>query len=141
VADEPIVVKGRVVNFQQAVTRVLSQYATFTGRARRSEFWYWAVVVVALTVVAAILDELIGFRLLQFVVALVTIVPNLAVGSRRLHDTGRSRWLLVLGLVPVVGWIILLLWFLEESHADNQYGPDPKGAGAGSGPGAPPPIA
>jgi len=138
---ESIVEKGRVVNLQQAVTSVLNQYATFTGRARRSEFWFWILATVIASVVASIIDAIIGIKLLEFVVALATIVPTLAVGARRLHDTGRSGWLQLLGLIPVVGWIILILWFLEDSHADNQHGPNPKAAGAGFGPATPPPAA
>lgn len=115
------------MNLQEAVSSVLSQYAGFTGRARRSEFWFWTLAVFLVSIVAAILDQIIGARILQYVVTLATLVPTLAVGARRLHDTGKSGWLQLIGIIPIIGWILLIVWFATDSHPDNQYGPNPKG--------------
>lgn len=119
------------MNLQEAVSSVLSQYAGFSGRARRSEYWYWALAVFIVSVVAGIIDAIIGLQFFQYVVPLATLVPGLAVGARRLHDTGRSGWLQLIGIIPIIGWIILIVWFVTDSHPDNEYGPNPKGGAAG----------
>ena len=119
------------MNLQEAVRSVLSQYAGFSGRARRSEYWFWTLAVLIVSVVAAIIDVIIGVKILQYVVALATLVPGIAVGVRRLHDTGRSGWWILLALIPVVGAIILIVWFATDSAPDNEYGPNPKGSAAG----------
>lgn len=119
------------MNLQQAVSSVLSQYATFTGRARRSEYWFWVLATFIASIVAAIIDGVIGAQIVGLLLLLATIVPNLAVGARRLHDTGRSGWLQLIGLIPIVGWIILIVWFTQDSHADNEHGPNPKGHAPG----------
>jgi uncharacterized membrane protein YhaH (DUF805 family) len=128
------------MNMQEAVRSVLSQYAVFTGRARRSEYWFWILATVIASIVAGIVDSIIGAQILQFVVALATIVPGLAVGARRLHDIGKSGWLQLIGIIPIVGWIILIVWFATDSHPDNQYGPNPKGGAAGAYGQMPPPT-
>ena len=115
------------MNLQQAVSSVLSQYATFTGRARRSEYWFWVLATFIVSIVTTIIDEVVGVPVVGGVFALATIVPNLAVGARRLHDTGRSGWWQLLGLIPIVGWIILIVWWAQDSHPDNEHGPHPKG--------------
>lgn len=119
------------MNLQQAVSSVLSQYATFTGRARRSEYWFWVLATFIASIVAAIIDGIIGTQVVGLLLLLATIVPNLAVGARRLHDTGRSGWLQLIGIIPIVGWIILIVWFVQDSHADNEHGPNPKGHAPG----------
>jgi uncharacterized membrane protein YhaH (DUF805 family) len=117
------------VTFGEAVQRVLSKYVDFSGRAPRSEYWWWVLALVgaafAVSFVAAILtgdpdvaDGLVGLLWLG------TILPSLAVGVRRLHDTDRSGWWLLIGLVPLVGGIVLLvLMATEGSRHPNQYGP------------------
>lgn len=129
------------MTMQEAVRSVLSQYANFSGRARRSEYWFWTLAVFIVSIVAAIIDRIIGVQILQYLVILATIVPGLAVGARRLHDTGRSGWLLLLAIIPLIGAIILIVWFVGDSHPDNEYGPNPKGAALGGyGQPAPPAV-
>jgi len=129
------------MNLQEAVRSVLSQYANFNGRARRSEYWFWTLATVIASVAADIVDAIIGVRIFQYLVLLGVIVPGLAVGSRRLHDIGKSGWLQLIGIIPIVGWIILIVWFATDSVPDNEYGPNPKGSAAGSpGPVAPPAV-
>lgn len=126
------------MSMQEAVRSVLSQYAGFNGRARRSEFWFWALAVFLVTVVAAIIDMIIDVQLLEYAVAIATFIPGLAVGARRLHDTGRSGWLQLLLIIPIIGVIILIVLWVGDSHPDNTYGPNPKGGAGGNGYYAPP---
>jgi|1185.fasta_scaffold557531_1 uncharacterized membrane protein YhaH (DUF805 family) len=120
------------MSFQDAVRICLQQkYADFTGRARRSEYWFFFLFNFIAQSVAGILDGLFRIRSvyggpIQGLVWLALLVPSLAVGVRRLHDTGRSGWWLLIGLIPIVGWIVLLVFFLQESQPDNQYGANPK---------------
>jgi uncharacterized membrane protein YhaH (DUF805 family) len=103
------------MNFQDAVRNVLSNYATFSGRAPRSEFWWWVLAVLIAVLVAGLLDSLLfggsdgGFQPLSTVLGLGVILPNLAVAVRRLHDTHRTGWWFMIGLVPVIG-LRGLLW-------------------------------
>jgi uncharacterized membrane protein YhaH (DUF805 family) len=117
------------VTFGEAVQRVLSKYVDFSGRAPRSEYWWWVLAMFgaffAVSFLAAVVtgdpdvaDGLIGLLWLG------TILPSIAVGVRRLHDTDRSGWWLLIGLVPLVGGIVLLvLMATEGSRQPNQYGP------------------
>ena len=112
---------------------VLKKYAVFNGRARRKEYWYFALFNVVVGIVLTLIDRMIGtsnaesgLGLLSGIYTLAVMVPSIAVSVRRLHDTDRSGWWLLLGLVPLVGSIILLVFFLQDSKPDNQYGPNPK---------------
>src|SRR3954454_804049 len=136
------------MSFQDAVRTCFQKYVTFSGRARRSEFWYFVLFNVIVGFVAGIIDVIIGTRssygtgLIQSLASLALLLPNLAVGARRLHDTGRSGWWLLIGLIPLVGWIILIVFFLQDSQPANQHGPNPKGLPEGHGAGyseTPPP--
>ena len=126
--------------FQDAVRICLQRkYVDFTGRARRSEYWFFFLFTVLAGIVGGILDGLFGWRggpyggtgPIQGLIQLALLLPSLAVGARRLHDTGRSGWWLLIALIPVVGWIILLVFFVQDSQQDNQYGPNPKVLGQG----------
>jgi uncharacterized membrane protein YhaH (DUF805 family) len=116
------------MDFQQAVKSCFAKYATFPGRAARSEFWYWQLFLTAAGIAVAIVDAVLGLhgKPLGLIFYLVTLVPTLAVGVRRLHDTGRSAWWLLLWLVPLIGWIVFLVWACTKgSNGYNGYGPDP----------------
>jgi len=112
--------------------KVLRQYADFNGRARRTEYWMFTLFSVIISVVLAILDSVLGasaggFGLLQGLYALAVLLPSLAVGARRLHDTGRSGWWLLIGLIPLIGAIVLIVFFvIDGDRGPNAYGPDPK---------------
>ena len=108
--------------FQQAVQSCLANYATFSGRAARSEFWYWQLFLIVGGLVAGIFDFNVGWRgtPLASLFWLLTLLPTLAVAARRLHDVGRSGWWLFLYFVPVFGWIVLLVWFtVAGTHGYN----------------------
>lgn len=114
------------MNFVEAVKSCLSQYATFRGRARRSEFWYFFLFTILVNIPAAAVDYATDTTITGFVVSILLFLPSFAVGARRLHDTGRSGWWQLLLLVPIVGFIVLLVWWATDSHGPNKYGPNPK---------------
>jgi uncharacterized membrane protein YhaH (DUF805 family) len=119
------------MDFTQAIKTCLSKYATFSGRASRPEFWWF----VLFTILASAAASLIGERL-EGLVSLALLLPSLAVGARRLHDIGKSGWFQLLWLVPVVGWIFLIYWAIQQSEPQpNEYGPLP---GTGETPALPP---
>ncbi len=124
------------MSLSQAVSSVLlNKYATFSGRARRSEYWWWYLFITIIGIVASILDRAIGLTYsdltvgggwLATITGIVFFIPTLAVSIRRLHDTSKSGWWILIGLVPLIGWLILLWFYVTDSDADNQYGPYPK---------------
>lgn len=105
-------------DLQKAVKTCFTKYADFTGRAGRPEFWWFFLFQLAVYFVTSFLGFLI--YLLAF---LALLVPSIAVGARRMHDTGKSGWLLLIGLIPIVG--LILLWFLAQPSqaGSNQFGP------------------
>jgi uncharacterized membrane protein YhaH (DUF805 family) len=115
----------------------LRRYADFSGRARRKEFWFFYLIHLLVVVGLMAVDVAVGVDgYLPVIYALGVIIPAVAVGVRRLHDTGRSaRWLLI-GFIPVVGTIALLIFFVRDGQPHtNDYGPNPKlvESGAASG--------
>lgn len=106
---------------------VLKKYAVFSGRAHRTEYWYFFLINLLISIGLAIIDGMIGLGLLGGLYALLTIIPSFAVGARRLHDTDRSGWWLLIGFVPLLGIIILLIIFtFPGTPGTNRYGPPPK---------------
>jgi uncharacterized membrane protein YhaH (DUF805 family) len=112
------------VTFKQSIQTCFQKYVDFGGRASRPEFWFFVLFQCLASMVATMLGGL-----LWPVVALGLLLPSLAVSARRLQDSGRSPWFLLLYFVPVVGIIILLVWFCMPGTAgSNQYGQDPLAA-------------
>ncbi|MFD8720709.1 uncharacterized membrane protein YhaH (DUF805 family) [Streptomyces sp. Ag109_O5-1] len=110
---------------------VLKKYAVFSGRARRQEYWMFALFNIIATIVLAIVGRVIGFPALVAIYSLAVLLPGLGVAVRRLHDTGRSGWAILIGIIPLVGSIILLVWLASDGKPeDNQYGANPKHAAA-----------
>ncbi len=107
---------------------VLKKYATFTGRARRTEYWMFALLNIIIAVVLGVVDTVIGSPgILGGIYVLAVLLPSIAVGIRRLHDTGRSGWWLLIVFVPLVGAIVFLVFTVMDSHpGSNAYGPSPK---------------
>jgi uncharacterized membrane protein YhaH (DUF805 family) len=132
-----------------AVRTCLSKYVDFSGRARRSEYWWVALFTFLVGIVTGILDAIIGTDydtgsggLINTLVSLALLLPSRAVGVRRLHDVGKSGWWILIGIIPILGWILLIVWFCTDSKSgDNQYGPNPKHEGTAGGYPPPPPAA
>ncbi|MFN8158894.1 MAG: DUF805 domain-containing protein [Candidatus Nanopelagicales bacterium] len=127
------------MGFGTAVSTCFQKYVTFSGRARRSEFWWWQLFVILLSAIASIGDSAFGLHYtksngvgvgwLATVVGLALVLPSIAVLFRRLHDTGRSGWWWLLSWICCIGYVLLWIFCLTDSTpGTNQYGPNPKGA-------------
>lgn len=107
------------MGFSDAVKQCFTRYSQFQGRAARPEYWWFALFVLVVTAAARILGDVVNA-----ITVLVTILPSIAVGVRRLHDTGRRGFWLLLSFVPIVGWIIVLIFLIQPgSPGPNAYGP------------------
>ena len=110
---------------------VLQHFADFSGRARRKEYWYFCLVNFVIGIAFTILGNIpylgMVFSIVYWLFCIAVMVPSLAVGARRLSDTGRNPLLLLLMLIPLVGTIILIVWWCEDSKREpNEQGPSPK---------------
>ena len=102
-------------------------YAQFSGRASRSEYWWFVLASILVIFVAAFVDGVAGTAVVTILAYLYLVIPQLAVTVRRLHDTNRSGWLLLLALVPLIGAILLFVWYVSPGDKKaNQYGPPSK---------------
>jgi uncharacterized membrane protein YhaH (DUF805 family) len=124
------------MSFTAAVRSVLSQYVGFGGRARRSEYWWFALFSVLVGIVTSLLDMGLGTDfegsvasggLFGLIANLALLLPSLAVAVRRLHDTDRSGWWILIALIPLVGLIVLLVFFVQDgAPGPNRFGSSPK---------------
>ena len=113
------------MGFWQAVASGFSNYVTFSGRACRSEYWYWVLFIILCEIVTSIIDYTIGINLMTGIFGLVTLLPSLAVAVRRLHDIDRSGWWYLLMFVPLIGAVVLIVWWCKRgSKGYNRFGAD-----------------
>jgi uncharacterized membrane protein YhaH (DUF805 family) len=107
--------------------KVLENYAEFEGRARRMEYWMFVLINLFILIGIRMLDMLLGLDgVIGFFYGLAILIPSIAVSVRRLHDTGRSGWWILIGIIPVLGTLVLLVFYcLDGDPGDNEYGPDP----------------
>lgn len=124
------------MNMKTAVTTVLSKYATFQGRAARPEYWWWVLATLIFFIALAIVDGAVfapmmgheafsvdAAQPLSSLASLALLLPNLAVSVRRLHDTDRSGWWLLLGLIPIIGTLVLLFFMIQRgTDGANRFG-------------------
>ncbi|SDJ02299.1 DUF805 domain-containing protein [Lutimaribacter saemankumensis] len=122
------------MGFQDAVRKCLSNYATFEGRAARSEFWWFTLFLFLGNAVFSILDRILfggvahgqEISVLGALFSLAVLLPTIAVGVRRLHDLDRTGWWYLLVLIPLIGGLILLFFFIQKgTSGTNRFGPDP----------------
>ncbi len=114
--------------------KVLKQYADFSGRARRKEYWMFALFNFIFLIVAMILDNVLGltagelpYGVFYFLYAFAVLIPGLAVAVRRLHDVGKSGWMILIALIPIIGAIWLLVLMVTDSQqGTNKWGQNPK---------------
>ena len=104
------------MNFGQAISVCLSKYATFTGRATRSEFWWFFLFQILISIAAGMLGDVVGG-----LVSLALLLPALAVGTRRLHDIGKSGWWQLI-MLTVIGLLVLIYWWVQPTdEGGNAY--------------------
>ncbi len=141
------------MSFMDSIKTCFGKYATFSGRASRSEFWWFMLFIFVMQILLGFVDTAVfGPREVMMVSSeaamdtgmsfdfsykpqpitglflLAVLLPNLAVGARRLHDGGRTGWWWLIGLIPMIGLIVLLIFFIPKGNeGDNKYGPDPVG--------------
>ncbi len=118
-------VNSLIANFRTIVTE---HYFDFEGRVRRQTFWHYILVYFVIIIVLAIVQSIVHLgTLLSGLAGLALLLPNLGIAARRLHDTDRSAWWLLIGIVPVIGWLLLIYWYcLPGTAGANQFGADPK---------------
>ena len=111
----------------------LKKYAVFAGRSQRSEYWSFVLLNLVFTVILYSIDNIVSWNYLMYagvlssIYSLAIVIPGIAVAIRRLHDTDRTGWWLLIALVPLIGAIILIVFFAQDSQSgDNRYGPNPK---------------
>lgn len=118
--------------------KALKQYADFSGRARRKEYWMFVLFNIIFSLIASLIDKAIGidfsdgygYGIVTVIYALIVFIPGLALTVRRLHDINKSGWMIFISLIPLIGGIwMLVLVCTEGTRGDNQYGPDPKTEG------------
>ena len=118
------------LGFVEAIKLASSRILDFNSRSRRSEFWWWFLFAIIIGLLSLI--PVIGWLL-----AIIMFLPNLSIQIRRLHDTGRSGWYWLLAFIPLIGFICLLVFYLQDSKpGENEYGPNPKGIGNAEAPAA-----
>jgi len=105
------------MTFFDAIKSGFSKYADFNGRATRSEFWWWVLFVFLANAAASMLSPVVSGLF-----SLGVFLPNIAVGARRLHDTDRSGWLQLVAIIPLIGWILLIYWCVQEGKEPNRFG-------------------
>ena len=114
--------------------KVLKQYADFNGRARRKEYWMFTLFNLIFSIVVMLFDNMLGltigaapYGVLYFLYTLFILIPGFAVGIRRLHDVGKSGWMCLIVLIPLVGGIWFLILTVRDSDpSENEYGANPK---------------
>ncbi len=124
------------MDFATAVRTCFQKFVTFSGRAQRSEFWYFVLFNLIGSFALGLIDALLfGWasddpQVLNAIFSLVMFLPSLSVAVRRLHDTDRSGWWWWIILIPLIGWIILIIWYATKgTDGPNRFGPDPLGGG------------
>lgn len=101
------------MTFQESIQVCFKKYADFTGRASRSEFWWFMLFLFLVSAGASMISQVVAGLF-----SLATLVPSIAAGARRLHDTNRSGWLQLLWIVPVIGWIIVIVFLVQETKGE-----------------------
>ena len=106
------------MNFTKSIEVCFNKFANFDGRASKSEFWWFQLFCILVQIVGMLIDALLGYaELFVWIGYIIVLLPSLAVGARRLHDSGRSGWWQLLWIVVIIGWIPLVIWLSRKSKA------------------------
>jgi uncharacterized membrane protein YhaH (DUF805 family) len=119
------------MSFVDAIKSGFSNYVTFGGRAIRSEYWYWVLFIILAEIVTSIIDYgILGYQITTSLFGLAVFLPGLAVSIRRLHDLDRTGWWIFIVLIPLIGAILLIVWYCSRGTVGpNRFGPDLTPAG------------
>ncbi|MBX9903864.1 MAG: DUF805 domain-containing protein [Burkholderiales bacterium] len=104
------------MTFGESIGTCFKKYATFDGRATRSEYWWFFLFTFLVSVALGIVSEV-----LSGLFTLAVLLPSLAVGARRLHDIDKSGWFLLVWFIPIIGWIIMIVWAVQEGKEPNRF--------------------
>ena len=111
------------IGYVDALKKLFNNYINFEGRANRGEFWKAYLMCLLISIALGVVDAVIGMPILGTIFSLGIIVPQIAIGARRLHDIGKSGWWMLIALVPIVGIILLIVWYAKKPDMEpNQYG-------------------
>ncbi len=107
---------------------VLKKYAVIEGRASRTEYWMFVLCNFIVSIFVSVAAAIISFKFLTTLYSLAVLIPSITVLARRLHDIGKSGWWILFVFLPIIGWVILLIFAIRDSQpGTNMYGPNPKG--------------
>ena len=131
------------MSFGEAIKSGFDHYVKFDGRASRPAYWWWFLFAILVAAGASIIDAVLGsWGVVSGIAGLALLLPGLSVAIRRLHDTDRTGWWILIGLIPIIGFIVLLIFYLQQSDpGENRYGPAPDTDQAAAAPAPPPPPA
>ena len=104
------------MTFGESIRACLTRYATFEGRASRSEYWWFILFTFLVSAALNLVSETASG-----IFSIAVLLPTLAAGVRRLHDTNRSGWFLLLWLIPIIGWIVVIFWLIQEAREPNRF--------------------
>lgn len=132
-----IAIQFKKIKIMNWYLQVLKKYAVFSGRARRQEYWMFVLINLIISIILSIIDNIMGlagpespYGIISSIYLLFVLIPSIAVGVRRLHDIGKSGWMLLIAFIPLIGAIWLIVLFVKDSDSgENEYGPNPKGVG------------
>jgi uncharacterized membrane protein YhaH (DUF805 family) len=105
------------MTFTESIKTCFVKYADFTGRASRSEYWYFVLLLVLVSLGTSLVNQT-----LSLLFSLLTLVPSISAAARRLHDTDRSGWMQLIALVPVIGWVFIIYFLAQEPKEPNRFG-------------------
>lgn len=103
------------MTFTESIQTCFRKYAEFNGSASRSEFWWWVLFIFLLSMIGQMISQNLGSLL-----SLITFLPSIAVTARRLHDTGRSGWWQLIGIIPLLGWAVMIYWCVQDSSGPQR---------------------
>jgi uncharacterized membrane protein YhaH (DUF805 family) len=109
------------MDFVESIKTCLRKYADLNGRASRSEYWWFFLFYLLVSMAASMFGDM-----LSGLVALGLLLPSVAVGGRRLHDIGKSAWLMLIWIIPLIGWALMIYWLVQPSGPANAYGTGPE---------------
>ncbi len=104
------------MTFGESISTCFSKYAAFDGRASRSEYWWFFLFAFLASAATSLISET-----MSGLFSLAVLLPSLAVGARRLHDVNKSGWFLLLWIIPIIGWIVLIVWAVQEGKEPNRF--------------------